>query len=101
MKNNLSRRSFIKGSALAAGVLGTAPFNILSAANASEKVRIAQIGCGGRGTSAHLGATVAEEIVGIVDVDENRHASVKKWLQGKGTDAEKVQAFTDYRQMFD
>ena len=101
MKNTLSRRSFVKKSALTAGVVSTAPFNILNAANAGEKVRFVQIGCGGRGTSAHLPATKDEHLVAIVDVEENRHAVVKKWLQGKGGDADALPAFTDYRKMFD
>ena len=101
MKNNLSRRSFVKQSALAAGVFAAAPFNILNAANAGDKVRFVQIGCGGRGASAHLPAAQNEQLVAIVDVDENRHAFVKKWLQGKGGDADKLQVFTDYRKMFD
>ncbi len=50
MKYKLSRRSFVKHSSLAAGVFATAPFNILNAANAGDKVRVVQIGCGGRGT---------------------------------------------------
>lgn len=101
MKNHLSRRSFVKRTTLAAGVLATAPFNILHAENSGEKVRCVQIGCGGRGTSAHLPAIINENIVGIVDVDENRHASVKKWLEGKGVAAGQLQVFTDYRRMFD
>jgi predicted dehydrogenase len=101
MKNNLTRRVFVKRSALAAGVFATAPFNILTAANAGDKVRCVQIGCGGRGTSAHLAATVKEKVVAIVDVDENRHVAVKKWLQSKDADSDKLQVFTDYRRMFD
>ena len=127
MKNQLSRRTFVKQSALAAGVFATAPFNILHASTAGEKVRFVQIGCGGRGVSAHLAATLPKEhLAAIVDVDENRHASVKKWIQDKSTaaqtataaekneagektvlpaqawsDPEKVQVFTDYRRMFD
>jgi predicted dehydrogenase len=101
MKTHLTRRSFIQRSAVAAGVFATAPFNILHAQNAGEKVRCVQIGCGGRGTSEHLSRTLNENVVAIVDVDENRHAAVKRWMQGKGVDAEKVQVFTDYRRMFD
>src|SRR5688500_8095366 len=101
MNNNLTRRSFVKQSALAAGVFAAAPFNILSATNAGEKVRVVQIGCGGRGVSAHLNAVLKEQVAGIVDVDENRHAAVQKWLEGKGADAGQVQVFTDYRRMFD
>ena len=101
MKNHLSRRSFAKQSTLAAAMFAAAPFNILTAANAGEKVRVAQIGCGGRGTSAHLAATLDEPLVAIVDVDENRQAGVKKWLQSKGRDSDKLQTFTDYRKMFE
>ena len=101
MKHQLSRRTFAKQSALAAGIFAAAPFNILNAANAGDKVRVVQIGCGGRGTSAHLAATANEHLVAIVDVDETRQAGVKKWLQSKDRDADKVQVFTDYRKMFD
>src|ERR1051325_6372535 len=87
MKNKVSRRSFMKGSAFAAGVFAAAPFNILHAANSGDKVRFVQIGCGGRGFS-HLGATVNEKFVAAVDVDEKRHAEVKKWAQGKGVEAD-------------
>ena len=78
MKNNLSRRSFVKQSALAAGVFATAPFNILHAANAGDKVRFVQIGGGGRAMS-HLAAAVNEHLVGLVEVDDNRPAVIKKW----------------------
>jgi predicted dehydrogenase len=101
MKNQLTRRSFLRRSALAAGVFAAAPFNILTAENAGDKIRCVQIGCGGRGTSAHLAAILNENIAAIVDVDEKRHVAVKKWMEGKGIEAEKVQVFTDYRQMFD
>src|SRR4051812_18032622 len=100
MKNQVSRRSFIKGSSVAAGVLAAAPFNILHAQNSGDKVRFVQVGCGGRGFS-HLGATVNEQFVGAVDVDDKRHVEVQKWAQGKGKEAEKIQMFKDYRQMFD
>jgi predicted dehydrogenase len=100
VKNNLSRRSFVKQSALAAGVLSAAPFNILSAANAGDKIRVAQIGCGGRAME-HLSRTAAEHLVAIVDVEDARHAVVKKSLEAKGGDAGKLQVFTDYRKMFD
>ena len=100
MKTQLTRRSFLKRSALTAGVLSAAPFNILHAANAGEKIRIAQIGCGGR-AMAHLGATLDENLVAIVDVDEKRHDAVRKSMSDKGRDASKIQVFTDYRKMFD
>src|SRR6266498_963854 len=100
MNNKLTRRLFVKRSALAAGVFASAPFNILNAANAGEKVRFVQIGCGGRGMT-HLDGALKEHLVGLVEVDDNRPAAVKKWMQGKGGDADKIQVFTDYRRMFD
>lgn len=100
MNTKLNRRSFLKHTALTTGVLSAAPFNILHAANAGDKIRCVQIGCGGRGMS-HLNATLDENLVAIVDVDEKRPAVVKKLLTDKQRDAEKVQVFTDYRKMFD
>lgn len=100
MKTQLSRRSFVRRSALAAGVLSAAPFNILRAANAGDKVRFVQIGGGGRGM-AHLAAAAGEHFVALVDVDDKRHAVVKKWVEGRQMDPEKLQVFTDYRRMFD
>ena len=37
----------------------------------------------------------------MVDPDERRHGVVQKWLQGRNLEVGKVQAFTDYRKMFD
>ena len=100
MNTHLTRRSFLKHTTLAAGVAAAAPFNILHAASASDKVRVVQIGCGGRAMS-HLSSTLNENLVAIVDVDETRHAAVKKWLADKGRSADSLQVFTDYRKMFD
>jgi cyclopropane fatty-acyl-phospholipid synthase-like methyltransferase len=93
MSTCLTRRSFLKQTAATAGALSAAQFNILHAANAGEKVRVVQIGCGGRGMS-HLAATADEKVVAIVDVDEKRHEAVKVWLKEKNKDPEKVQVFT-------
>jgi predicted dehydrogenase len=99
MKTQFTRRSFLKQTALAgAGVLAgcaAPPRRVLG-----EKIRIAQIGCGGRAMS-HIGATLNEELVAIVDVDENRHDAVRKLMADKGVDGTKIQVFTDYRKMFD
>ena len=100
MNTKLNRRSFLKHTVMTTGVLSAAPFNILHAANAGEKVRCVQIGCGGRGTS-HLNATLDENLVAIVDADEKRGDVVKRLLTDKQRDAGKVKVFTDYRRMFD
>src|SRR5262245_50467958 len=101
MKTNLSRRSFVKRSALDAGFLSATSFNNLNAANAGDTIRFLQIGCGGRGARSHLPELKDEHLAAIVDVDENKHATVKKWLQGKGGDPSNLPVFTDYRKMFD
>ena len=100
MNTKLTRRSFLKSTAVTTGVLSAAPFNILTAANAGEKIRCVQIGCGGRGMS-HLDATLNENLVAIVEVDEKRHATVKKALKNKNRENEQLETFTDYRRMFD
>src|SRR5262245_11806960 len=100
MNTKFTRRSFVKTAALTAGALSTAPFNILTAANKGEKVRIVQIGCGGRAME-HLKNTINEQLVGIVDVDDKRLPVVKKLLSDKQKDATNLQTFTDYRKMFD
>src|SRR5438477_372944 len=102
----LNRRSFLTRTALAAGALSTTPFaapNMLAEPSASNKLNCVQIGCGGRGMN-HLEWVVGESkenLVAIVDPDEKRHAAVKKWLESKQVDTTNLQAFTDYRVMFD
>ena len=70
MKNKiiLSRRDFIKGSAAIAGTvsIGTLPFS-LKAKNTNESViKIALIGCGGRGTGAAAQALSVKQNVKLV-----------------------------------
>src|SRR5882762_393309 len=106
MKPTLNRRSFIKRTALTAGALSAARYlsapNILAGAP-GDKLNCALIGCGGRAMS-HLEWLVTsskDNIMAIVDPDENQHAKVKKYLQAHDCDPDKVQAFTDYRVMYD
>ena len=100
MKTQISRRSFVKGSALAAGVLAAAPFNILHAQNKGDKIRFVQIGCGGRGME-HINRAIKEQFTALVEVNEQRIPAIQKWATDKGVDASKLQHFTDYRKMFD
>jgi len=108
MNSNLNRRSFIKRSALAAGALSAPRLlpgpNILAATGTIDKLNCVQIGCGGRGMSAHLDQVVnrhRQNLYAIVDPDANRHAEVQRWLKGKNLEGDKLQVFTDYRAMFD
>jgi len=62
MKANLNRRSFLKRTALAAAALSATRLrpgpNILAATGTIDKLNCVQIGCGGRGMSAHLDQVV-------------------------------------------
>ncbi len=106
MKSNLNRRSFLKRTALATGALSAARIlpvpNLLAATGPSDQLNCVQIGCGGRGMT-HLDQIVRhkQNLVALVDPDTKRHATVKNWLKNKNVDPDKVQLFTDYRQMFD
>jgi predicted dehydrogenase len=109
MKTNLHRRAFIKRTALAAGVFSAArvidfPFvSSLGARGAGDKLNCVQVGCGGR-ADTHLEQVIGvhrQNLVAFVDPDEKRHGHVPTYLKGKGVDIGNVQAFTDYRVMFD
>ncbi|HYG36931.1 MAG TPA: Gfo/Idh/MocA family oxidoreductase, partial [Clostridia bacterium] len=95
-------RTAMAAGAVTAGHFFASP-NLLAAPGANSKLNCVQIGCGGRGMD-HLNWVVntsQDNLLAIVDPDEKTHAKVKKWLQDKKKDPEKVQVFTDYRQMFD
>src|SRR6266436_4942080 len=102
MKSALTRRSFIKRSAVAAGALSAAQYfhapNIL-AADAGKKLNCALIGCDGQAMNhlEMLVSTSKENILAIVDPDEKQHAKAKKDMHEHGAAAERTQFFTDYR----
>ncbi len=107
MKSNITRRSFLKQSVLAAGTVSAASYlgfpSILSARQPGDTLNCVQIGCGGRGDT-HLQQAILmqhQNLVAMVDPDDRQIAKKKKWLQDKGADVGKVQAFSDYREMFD
>src|SRR3982751_6306783 len=66
--NNSSRRDFVKQSALLAGGLLAAP--LLSNANylnsVDDTIKIALVGCGGRGTGAAMQALLTKQNVKLV-----------------------------------
>ena len=93
MVYRITRRGFLKGTALAAGVtLLTNSLSVSSYAQ-NQKVRFANVGVGGRG-GAHVGPAAGEELVAICDVSEG---SVNKVAE-KNPAAKK---FSDWRKMFD
>src|SRR6478736_1831827 len=103
MNSPLSRRSFLKRSALAAGAVSATSFlpvpNILAEPNPGRKLNIVQIGCGGRGLGAHIDWIVTQSkdnLVAVVDPDEKRFAEIGRYAEKKGAKVENFQTFTDY-----
>lgn len=86
-----SRRAILgAGLGLAATTLGRRP---VWAAAASEKLQLAAIGCGGRG-SANLSGLADENFIALCDVDAERASSAFKRLP-------QAEQFSDFRRMFD
>ncbi len=88
-----SRRTFLKTSAVAsAGYwLGTA--STAQSASPNEKLNVACIGVGGRG-SANVGGVSGENIVAMCDVDEKKAG-------GRFQQFDKAKKFQDFRVMLD
>ena len=112
MVERLNRRSLLKRTAALAGVavgahLARGPI-LLASEESRSKLRIVQIGCGGRGREAHLPNVIVEQLVAVVDVDETHTAKGLKYLEDnakkfklENLDLSKVKTFTEYRKMFD
>ena len=76
-KVSLSRRSFVKKTSLASGVLlaTSLPFGAMAHVNSTKKLKLAVIGCGGRGTGAVVQALTADpdvELVAMADAFDDR-----------------------------
>ena len=89
-KNNISRRTFIFGSAIMAAGCATAgkrPCNAPRKVSANDKLNIAGCGAGGKGASDIEGAAEGNNIVALCDVD---------WRTGAGS-FEKFPNATKYK----
>jgi hypothetical protein len=94
MSHGITRRGFLKGTALAAGVTVLTGSFRTSAYAANDKVNSAHIGFGGRGASHLDPASKAGDIVALCDCDEKFVAGKAKVYPGAKTNS-------DYREMFD
>jgi len=93
----ISRRDFVKASALGAAALATGASRIYAAG--SDKIRIGLIGCGGRGTydtSNCLKAAPNLELVAMADLFQDRLASARRTLQRNFPDKVKVTDETSF-----
>ncbi len=100
MASKLNRRRFLQaGSAAGLGYLFTgAASSVVRAQGSNDRLKVAGVGVGGKGSSDIDGAAAKGggdmEVVAVCDCDESHYApKVKKWPDAK--------AFTDYRKLFD
>src|SRR5262249_21134334 len=87
-----TRRQFVQDVAIAGASLFAAP-NIARCRNPSEKLRVAIIGCGGRGAS-NMPDMLGEHIVALCDVNEAD-------LEKAAHKAPRARKFRDFRKLYD
>ncbi len=95
MRQRLSRRQVLATAAAGLGYLYAGPaFSVARVHQANERLRVAGIGVGGKGSSDIDQAAEFMEVVALCDIDEGRLApKAKKWPQAK--------TFFDFRKIFD
>lgn len=90
-----SRRHFLMSAAVVAGGVSLSSCGSLGARrDANSRLRIAQIGCGGKGYVDLTACGKEHDIVALCDVDEGQAAKARK-------DKPKAAYYQDYRDMFD
>jgi predicted dehydrogenase len=101
---NLSRRQFLRGSALGGAsllLLGTQASGKIKGAN--DRLRIAVAGVNGRG-KAHIGGWLSQdnvEIVALVDPDSRVLAQRLKMVEEKSQGTSKPKGYTDVRKVLE
>jgi len=91
--SQLTRRHFIKSSLIGSGVILGAPYIMRSAESPNNKLNIAIIGAGGKGSS-DTDSVASENIVALCDIDD-------KVLDARGAKYPGAKKFNDYRKMLD
>ncbi|WOD43584.1 Gfo/Idh/MocA family protein [Hwangdonia lutea] len=112
-KSQVTRRNFVKGTSLAAGGILLTP-SLLTASpvfNKTKKLKLAVVGCGGRGTGAVSQALRADENVELVamadafsDRLEKAHSNLSKMFQTgklKVKPSHKFVGFGSYKKAID
>src|ERR1041385_5030097 len=94
----VSRREFVKTSALAVGSISLTSIVPASAFGANDRIRIGVIGCGGQGTG-HVHSLVKRstddniQVVAVSDVYQRRITRAKDICKGEG--------YSDYRKLLE
>ena len=90
-----NRRKFLQTSAAGVGFWIAAGASAEKSKSPNERLALACIGIGGKGSSDSTDAAAAGDVVAICDIDERRLDNAGK------TRFPKAKQFTDYRRMFD
>jgi predicted dehydrogenase len=95
-----SRRQFIKYGAMAAGAVAlTGPYPVRGQ-NLNSRLNIAQIGCGGKGSSDFVCcASAGENVMALCDIDGPNAEKMKNFLHARL--ATEATAYKDYRDLFE
>jgi len=96
-----SRRSFLKRTTATGLTAATAPLilpGLYAQAPASDRLNVAAIGVGGRGSGIAGQAGQLGRLVAVCDVNRT---NADRFAQQQAEKGHKCQIFTDYRQMFD
>ncbi|HSV73553.1 MAG TPA: Gfo/Idh/MocA family oxidoreductase [Chthonomonadales bacterium] len=99
MQKRLTRRDFLKGSAVAAGAVAGAPYALSQEAR-RDTLGVAVIGAGGMGGFS-VDMACRERVVAVCDVDENHLAHAMRTIAERLPNAPPPQTFHDYRRMYD
>ena len=90
-KNKISRRSFVKNATFSAGglmMLGSLPVSASAYAQGSDLLKVALVGCGGRGTGAANQTLTADDgvkLVAMADIFPDRlNSSLERLSQRYG-----------------
>jgi len=99
-RNGVLRREFMTTAAAAAGAISIVPSHVLGAKTGStppsDNVNIAQIGCGGKGSSdCRLSERAGGRIVALCDVDARRASGTFRAYRKRAA------IFKDFRKLFD
>ena len=102
VQNNQARREFIQKTALASGGIITVPFSMEAMVNVhNEKtLKLALIGCGGRGSGAAVQALTADdnvELIAMADAFNDRLENSLKTIQEHFEGEKKIEVKEQHR----
>ncbi|MEX2580657.1 MAG: Gfo/Idh/MocA family oxidoreductase [Verrucomicrobiales bacterium] len=99
-QNPVPRRAFVKNSSLLAAAASAFPAGVHAENSESNKLGVALIGCGGRGTGAAAQALEADdraELRAMADIDEEQLERSRETLEKNVTDPGQVKVDPEHR----